>query len=316
MSFEFRVPILPRPSFFSNVKLTALSLAKLGSDYAAAPIRVSVGEGPNRDSVATANIWSDAYPVEWQMVPREANDAEFSSGLDRYAKPAGSDVIILIDADTCLMRPIDELLENLRVAGRPTVAGMQAHFPPFPDRSTSEAQWRLLLAEFGFSEAVLDRSYSMSSPVESGHCPPYFNYGFVAFNAAAFERIRPLMAGYTQKLLTQLAGIQSIYFTAQLALTLAILEADVDVLELGPEYNCPNSDEMLTHGLRSVADIRVLHYLRNNVFNRHTFLCERQEFEAFRGTKFASSVVQAFQAHVLSLRDVFLDGPLPYEPGA
>ncbi|MGY5810799.1 hypothetical protein ACXHXG_24205 [Rhizobium sp. LEGMi198b] len=315
MTFEFRIPILPRPSFFSNVRLATLSLAKLGNGYAAAPIRVSVGDGANRDSVIAANTWSQAYPVEWRIISRAVGDAQFSSGLDRYANPASSDVIILIDADACLMRPIDELLEKLKGATRPTVAAMQAHFPPFLDWSTSEAQWRALLVESGFSDARLERRYSISPPEESGRCPPYFNYGFVAFNAAAFESIRPLMADHTQKLIAQLAGTQPVFFTAQLALTLAIIETGVDVMELRPEYNCPNSDEMLAHGLGEAADIRVLHYLRNNVFDRHTFLCERNAFEAFRKADFASPVVQAFQSHVLDLPGVFFDEPLPYEQG-
>ncbi len=315
MTFEFRIPILPHASFFSNVKLAALSLAALGDNYAVAPVRVSVGDHADRDAVIAANSWSQNYPVEWRMVPIEVSDAEFSSGLDRYAMPTSSDVVILIDADACLLRPIDELVEQLCMAQRPTIAGMQAHFPPFKDRATSEVQWRSLLTKCGFPDIALERGYSMSPPEVSGLCPAYFNYGFVAFNATAFERIRPLIAGYTHKLLALLAGTQQIYFTAQLALTLAILETGVDVLELGPEYNCPNSDEMLAHGLRAADDVRVMHYLRNSVFDRHAFLCEHQAFEAFRQTEFSSPIVQSFRAHVLNLKNVFLDEPVSYRSG-
>lgn len=310
MSFEFRVPILPNPSFYSNVKLAALSLARLGDGYAAAPIRISVGDKADKDAVLVANDWAQAYPVEWRFIPSHVSDTGFASGLDRFAVSATSDVIILIDADACLMQPIDELLEKLRRADRPTVAGLQAHFPPFDDRSTSEAQWRTLLTGMGFHDVALERRYSMFPPDMGGYCPPYFNYGFVAFNAAAFDRIRPLIPGFTKKFLAQLAGTRQMFFSAQMALTCAILETGVDAVELGPEYNCPNSDEMLAHGLRAAEDVRVMHYLRPDVFDRHTFLCQQEAFEAFRKENFTSSVTQIFQKHVLSLPDVFLDEPI------
>jgi hypothetical protein len=62
---------------------------------------------------------------------------------------------------------------------------------------------------------------------------------------------------------------------------------------------------MLAYGLHDAADIRVLHYLRREQFDRHSFLCKRDEFDAFCNMSFASPVLQAFQQHVRSLPRLF-----------
>jgi hypothetical protein len=145
----------------------------------------------------------------------------------------------------------------------------------------------------------------MVSPESAGYCPAYFNYGFVAFNAAGFERVRPLIPVYTRYLQKSLANTQQLFFAAQIALSLAIIDAGLDVIELGPAYNCPNSDEMLRHGLKDPGDIMVMHYLRNDAFDRHTFLSNFTAFETFCAANFESSIVRAFQAHVRKLPGVF-----------
>jgi hypothetical protein len=309
VTFEFRVPILPRASFFSNVKLAALSLAKLGGPYAAAPLKVSIGEYAEKAALLAANPWSANYPVVWRPPPEEMWPGEVTSGIDRYAYGAESDVVILMDADACLIRPIDDLLSRLVNARRPTVAGVTAHFPPFKDWSTSEAQWRTLLALDGRPNACLDFIYSMASPEAAGHCPPYFNYGLVAFNAEAFERVRPLIPAYAEWMIEHLERTGAMFFSGQIALTLGILEADLDVISLPPYYNCTNSDEMLAYGLDKLTDVRVLHYLRTEEFDRHAFLCDSKAFDTFRTKNFASPVVRLFQRHVLSLPDVFYCAP-------
>ena len=313
MTFEFRLPILPQASFFSNVKLAALSLAKLGGDYATAPLKVSVGGYTDEATVLATNRWSARYPVVWRVVPREISNIGFAADDDRYVYEADSEIVILMDADACLVRPVDHLLYKLRDAKRPTVAGMQAHFPPFREWSTSESQWRNLLAAEGYSnsDVPLDFSYSMISAETTGHCPAYFNYGFVAFNKAGFEHIRPLIPANIDRAVELLEGTPAVFFASQIGLAFSIIEAQLDVISLGPEYNCPNSNEMLAHGLADATDARVIHFLRTENFDRHSFLCQREAFDAFRTGSFDSPIIQLFQRHVLSLNDVFYDEPQP-----
>ncbi|MER9581451.1 hypothetical protein [Mesorhizobium sp. M0276] len=279
-----------------------MSLARLGGAYAAAPIVVSIGGHADAGEISAANRWSEAYPVIWRPVPHAFSDWGFSSGFDRYAEAPRGDVIILTDADACLMRPVDELLQSMHDAERPSIAGLSAHFSPFSrDGTENDAAWRRLLDAFGFGDTPLNWRYSQSPDEAFGGCPAYFNYGFVVFNRTAFTAIQPLIRPLTARVLDHLKDTPSVFFSGQIALSLAILTVGADPLSLGPEYNCPNSDEMLAHGLRDPADIRVLHYLRRDQFDRHSFLCNRDEFDTFCSKPFASPVLQAFQQHVLGL---------------
>lgn len=305
ISFEFRIPILPQPSFFSNVKLAAMSLAKLGGRYAEAPIVVSLGAHIAVDDLIEQNRWAESYPIVWRPAPAQDADRVFSAGLDRFVEPPRGDVVIMIDADACLMAPIDDLLQRLVDNPGPMVAGLTAHFSPFSPRGDeNDACWRAVLENAGLTDVPLNQRYSESPADEHGGCPPYFNYGFVAMNRSAYCAMAPRIHEMTPKVASFLAGQPNVYFAGQIALTIAILSAGCDVLALGPEFNCPNSDEMLRFGL-DVGDIRVMHYLRADGFNRHNFLCDGEKFDLFRATVFSSPVIEAFREHVLTLPGVY-----------
>jgi hypothetical protein len=214
-----------------------------------------------------------------------------------------------MDADAALLHGVDELLEVLAACVDPVVAGLLAHVSPFSQtRDENNATWRSLLATFGFPEVPLEFCYSQQAPEQFGNCPPYFNYGFIAFNRLGFQKVQRNMRSLTEKVVAALRETPYVFFSAQIALTLAILQSRLQVLQLGPEYNCPNSDEMLSHGLSSASVIRVLHYLRKQPFDRHHFLCDPEAFAAFSTANFDSAILRRFQAHVLSLPEVFYAG--------
>ncbi len=52
---------------------------------------------------------------------------------------------------------------------------------------------------------------------------------------------------------------------------------------LGHEYNCANDDTLIKHQLVNLSDIRIIHYLRKNEFDRHDFLCDREQYDGFIG---------------------------------
>lgn len=306
-TLEFRLPIAPHPSFYSNVKLAAMSLAKLGEPYATAPIFVSVGDNADIDQVRSDNAWSRDLPVVWSAIQHADSNVEpqgYLCGLDRFAEPSRADVIIIIDADACLVRPIDELLERLSTAA-PTVGGLMAHYSPFGhDPERNDSTWRRFLDAAGLTGHPLDFRYSIATPEQAGHCPAYFNYGFVAFNRAAFGKLRPIVRKHHDFARELLSG-GPLFFAGQIGLAFALAAAKIDILELGPEYNCPNSDEMFGRGIERVDDIRVVHYLRKGEFDRHDFLSDSGAFQRFRSASFASAVNRHFQRHVLALPDAF-----------
>jgi hypothetical protein len=288
MKLELRIPISPTPAFYAQVRLIAQSLASLGGPYAAAKILVSVGDRPTLAEVQARNAWANSYPVYWYIVPDASyaglSSPHWASGHGRYARPSDADVVVLCDADTCPVARFDELLERLHRAP-PTVAGLQAHYTPFPQASSEEndATWRRVLCSAGLPDARMSRPYSMDVEAVQGVAPAYFNYGFVAFNA-------------TRELPTSVMA-------AQIALSLAILRSGIDVLDLGHEYNCANDDHLLRHALVCPEDLRVVHYLRGDDIARHEFLCDRTKFESFLGRERSNAINERLRRHLLTLPD-------------
>lgn len=306
MRLEFRPPISPKPEFYSQIRLLAQSLARLGPPYSTAKIQVSVGERPAPEEVAADNAWAASYPVEWYVVPEAVYESApappWASGLGRYACPSDADVIVLCDADICPVARFDELLGQLD-RGRPAIAGLQAHYSPFRDLD-SGATWRRLLREIGEPDTSVAWRYSMDVDHSRGLCPPYFNYGFVAFNAAAFRTIAPVMARYLRTASDALPGNR---FAAQIALTLALTAAGTEVVPLGHELNCANDDVLVNHDLVALDDVRVIHYLRGDEFNRHAFLCDRARFDDFIGAARRNAVSERLRRHVAGIPDAFIE---------
>src|SRR4051812_20841172 len=107
---EFRIPISPTPDFYERVHLfcAALRRAEPGS---AILVRVVVGDNADLSQVQRANRWSSKYDVEWHRVPDEifAAHSFYGTADFRYLLPdRASDLVVLSDADTVLLRPIRE----------------------------------------------------------------------------------------------------------------------------------------------------------------------------------------------------------------
>jgi hypothetical protein len=304
-SLEFRVPISPNAGFFASVRLIVLSLAWLGPPYSTARILVSVGDYADVAEVRAKNRWAIDYPVEWRSVPHDLFEAESYLGTanDRFLESPRADIIILCDADTCAIARFDGLLAMLDVA-HPLVVGLQAHDSPFgANAADNESRWRKLLTDAKLPRhQPLFRHYSFDPERKKGWAPPYLNYGFVAFNRTAFERIAPLANKYT---LRAMALLEEPFFSAQVGLALAISAADIDTAQLGHAYNCANDDRVFAAGLRCENEIKIIHYLRDDEFDRRTFLCEPKELRRFLDTPKRGRVTDRLRQHVALFREQF-----------
>ena len=303
MTLEFRIPISPTAGFYSEVRLFAVSLARLGPPYSSARILVSVGDYADLVQVRSENEWAARYPVEWRIVPHDLfRELRYiATGNHRYSEPAAADVVILCDADTCPVARFDDLLAML--SGEPKAAGLQAHFAPFAGSAAeNEAKWESLLASTGLAGQPLTRRYSMDSTGAMGRAPPYFNYGFVALNQAAFEAVSPLALGYVRQAITLLGDHFSLFgFSDQAGLALAIAAAGVATLPLGHAHNCANDDRVFTTGLDSEDEIKVIHYLRGDEFDRRTFLADPIAFRDFLAVPKRNRVSERLRRHVMSV---------------
>ena len=225
---EFRIPIRAETAFYSNVKLAAFSLAALSDIYSTAPLSVTFGGDVDLARVLADNPWSKAFPnLRWRPAPPVRIHPEFASALARYDTPATADVVILMDADACLLRPIDDLMKTLSSTQGPAAAALQAHASPFhSENEGNDAVWHALLDDFGLAEIPLDQRYYWYPKGHIGGCPAtYFNFGFVAFNRAGFDAVRTLAASLTEEIFNRFADRPTAFFSAQIALALSLLLA-------------------------------------------------------------------------------------------
>lgn len=301
MNLEFRMAISPAPAFYSTIFLATLSLRRLGCPYSNARIRVSVGDNATLDAIRAANPWSANFPVDWRTVPTErfADYSYYATAHNRYAEPTDADVVFLCDSDLCLIDRIDDLTELLGAPGRRTVAGLQAHFPPLP---RFELEWRRLFAAAGLRPPDLNKRYSMDSADTHGRAPPYFNYGLVGFSRQAFNEAR-LIDDESCRVARELT--HNSFFQAQIGLSLTISAAGLEVEQLPHAFNCANelgpfaAPESIR--LHDVGEIRAIHYLRGNEFDRRAFLCNRAAYGAFMAEPNLNPVNRSLRNHVAAL---------------
>ena len=298
---EFRIPIAPTNHFFSNIHLAALSLRRLGSPYSEALIRVHVGDNADLTSVLARNPWSRSFPIKWRIVPRELR-SYWGTANDRFVMPSEADIVICPDADTCVVAPLDELFALLDHP-EPSVAGLQAHFPPWQSRGAeNDEEWRRVFAHAGVAMPKLNRSYSMDHTGTMGNAPPYFNFGFVAFNRAGFLIASRRLEKHTLSVAPMLPNP---LFQCQIGLTLVIVEAGLRVIDLPHEYNCANDENVPPGLLRDPSLIRVIHYLRTSEVNRATFLADKDAYKKFLSEPKTNPINERLRNHVLGFRDAF-----------
>ena len=107
-----------------------------------------------------------------------------------------------------------------------------------------------------------------------------------------FRALRPLVA----------PRLRSPDFAGQVALTLAVHSNDVPRLAMELRYNFPNDRRAEVLHADDVADLRVIHYLRTDRFDRQRIFGSADAFDAFLGLPLEGSEA-VFQARVLALTD-------------
>jgi hypothetical protein len=300
-TIEFRIPVAPTDHFYSNVRMAALSLRRLGSPYSEALIQVHVGDKADLASVLDRNPWSRSFPIKWRIVPHELR-SYWGTANDRFAVPSEADIVICTDADTCVVGPLDELFSLLNYP-EPSVAGLQAHYPPWKSRgAVNDEQWRCVFSHAGVAMPELNKSYSMDHTGAMGNAPPYFNFGFVAFNRAGFLAASRRLEEHTLRVAPVLPMP---LFQCQIGLTLAVVEAGLRVVELQHAFNCANDKNVTPDLLRDPALIRVIHYLRTKEVNRATFLTDKDAYETFLSEPKINPINERLRNHVLGLGDAF-----------
>ena len=304
MKIEVRVPISPKPYFFRQVEYLRRSFVAKGGLAASARFVVSVGEDCEPYDLYAVNPWSVGR-IEWKWTDREAfrRMSYTATGLDRFVHPTDADVVLLSDADTLMIRNIDDLL--IPLTAEPAVAGVMAHMPPHFGQQMTAPSWRAVFAAIGrrLPRDLHEHSGfgSMFHDMSNRFGPVYLNFGAVFIPGRMLQTVgqffeRSLALAYS-------APIHK-FFHAQLALTLAIHELDLPRMTLRPRYNYPNDELMDRSATNELADIRIMHYLREHTIGARAEVWGSDEkFAAFLNRTDLTGSNEVLRQTVLELRD-------------
>lgn len=298
---EFLMCGSPNDAFYSQAAIFRLFLDAHGGIYEKARLVLCLGD---EKQVELPGRWKPYFGgIDVQWAPKESF-LEFGDGGDHVFSllDETADISVLCDADTALLRPMDnDLLAN--IVDRQSIAAVIAQYPP-PFFDTHGHDYSLMsnkkawqkLAEYatGNPDIPLNNKYLLQQYPD--HCPFYVNYGFVIAPPKIFRQLHAEI-NIAQ---TKLREILDNDFYAQIGVALATFKAGLDTHALPLRYNYPNdrrADAMYPDELENVC---VLHYQRTDVFDRHKVFATASAFNEFIAAEMTGSDA-AFQRFVRNL---------------
>jgi hypothetical protein len=277
MRLEVRIHISPEPHFFRQVQYVWRAFVAAGGHTANAIFKVFVGEDCEPYDLYEINPWSRGR-IQWHWADREEFRLRGYGVPERFRAKVDGDVILFLDADTLLVRPIDDLLDAL--AAEPLVAGVMAHNPPFFELPSN---WADVFAAVsmplpadryqhnGWNTLWNDPRYRFG--------PIYYNFGAVFVPGSMMER---LGAQYISLMDRAIDAPIHPFFRGQLTLSLAIYQLNLPHTALGTRYNYPNLPSFDRAMASELADVRIIHYFtESTIGTRRGNWGSEEAFHAF-----------------------------------
>jgi hypothetical protein len=280
-TLEVHVPMSPTPSFLYQLRCLTHSLRRFGGAYRDSPVIATVGGNPVDERLADRMPWLAANGIELRWVPAD-DFAAWGAPITvdfRLKHAYRSDVVLLLDADTLIRRPLDDLIE--RVHRDRVLAGTIAHASPLPHGKLARPDWAHLFALCGLPERRLEYEHTgwgyMSDNPDHRYCPAYFNYGVIAAPSAMVSRIGEVSKTFLIRLTETMAS----HFDAQIAFAMAIARVGAPVLPLPLRYNMPNNPYLEALHHTEVEHATVLHLLAELHFRRTETFASLASLKAF-----------------------------------
>jgi hypothetical protein len=303
MTLEVRVPISPDPHFFRQIAYLSRSFDVRGGMTGRARFRVSVGADCEPYDIAAQHPWSKGR-IDWHWVDREEfrRFSYLATANDRLKAPSDADVVLLMDADTLLVRGIDDILESLAL--QPAIAGLMAHIPPF--LGDPGLNWSTVFSKLG-RDLPPDRFQhsgwgTMYADPANRFGPAYYNLGVVFIPGSLLPE---LARAYAEAFLLVFKKPRTIpvAFSAQLAFSVAIYQSNLPRQTLDLRYNFPNDDWAAEKFPADLADVRVIHYLREPILGtRRDTWGSDDRFAAFLERRDLTGANEVLRSAVSELR--------------
>ena len=324
---SFHIPILATRGFLGQIIALACSIREKvgpGCDF---EIHVVYADRSDEvlDNFESYLGWSEELPITWHR-HRLGASSLYGAGYHRFSTLTDdADLVVFCDADICVLGVLDDLVARFRES--PGLGGCIAHRPPVIDLSENDEFWQRVLAIGGGHPNPYAFPYSgatiLPEELRGLTCPPYFNYGFVVGDPVSFRQVTGLIGS---KMEAVTAEFGEIFFGAQIALTLAILGAGVEAVDIGPRYNLANDPRIADGYLAGEggADERVsvIHFLRPQEIDRSSIFSSAACFKAFLEMPCKVRVNRMLQEHYrglegeieTTLREVFCEDRLSASP--
>ncbi len=232
-------------------------------------------------------------------VPKE-DFIESSYNAQHYARfeliRENADVAVLCDADVALLGRFCDLVD-LQIES-PSLAGTIAHYSPwqcYPEMNGS-ANWdELALAVLG---RTIDQpyKYSLLDPENQSYTPFYLNYGVVLGTPCIFKKFYAVEKSIRESVLSKVND----WWGPQVCLAFACAEAKLPTSALPLRYNFPNDPIADSLYVKELENIKFLHYLRTEKFDRHKIFVDEGQFLDFLNLSLEGSNA-VFQKHVQDL---------------
>lgn len=306
MRLQFLIAGAPSAAFCSQIAMFKRGLDHLGPPYSSA--RLTAVFGDDKITVLPPHWASHMMGIE-TVFAEPADFAlynAFAQGDLRFELvDPDADVVLMFDADTLLLRPIPELLEQS--LARPALRGVIAHRSPFHPGSS----WEEVGTAFPDAPLVFDHEYALAYHEVEGKqrrvpCPFYINQGVMCATPEIFGDLGPKMKALRHAFIARWPD--QLMFSSQIALTLAFAKHAIPHEAIPMRYNFANRpSEADVQYPEELAQVAVLHYQERTLFDRHKIFTSQDEFERFIGLELEGSH-RVFQDHV----KVITDGLYPF----
>jgi hypothetical protein len=280
-TLEIHVPMSPVSHFFYQLRCLTHSLRRFGGTYRDAPVIATVGADRVDEGLAERMPWLAANGIELRWVPEGEFAALgiFGTGATRLKQDFRSDMVLFLDADTLIRRPLDDLVDAAH--RERALCGVIAHTTPLAAGRLEDADWARLFAICGLPAPRLDFEHTgwgyMLNEDRHRFCPAYFNAGMIVAPAGLLAAIAPVYCDHLARLRAEMAS----YFDAQIALATSISQVGAPVRALPFRFNMANNPLLEALHYKEIDHAVILHLLAEQHFRRVETFASLASLESF-----------------------------------
>ena len=275
-TLEVHVPVSPTPTFLNMAHYLTHSLRACGGWYRDAPLILTLGAEQRDLDLARRHPWMAKHGVEVRWIDEAlfARESWFATSCERFRYEFSSDVVLVLDADTLIFGPLDDMVEEAHRAG--AMCGVVAHVPPVARRE----QWQEIYRRCGLGDLETPCEHTgwgyMFSDETLRHCPPYFNHGVLAAPAAAMRRI----GGVIYELMAAADAVLRTHYRAQIAVSLAVTQLALPFRALPFRWNFANDPLLEALHADELPHVRIIHLLRKHQIHKDELYASLDNVEA------------------------------------